>query len=131
MRFLGPLRMLDRSLVAKETMRRTLHRVMACWDWKNTWGLDYPMMAMTAARLGEGGRAIDALLVNHHKNDYLKNGHSQQMGATLPIYLPGNGGLLYAVALMAGGWDGSKGNAPGSPQHGSWTVRYEGLNPAP
>ncbi len=24
------------------------------WDWNNTWGWDYPMFAMTAARLGEG-----------------------------------------------------------------------------
>ncbi len=29
-------------------------------------------------------------------------------------YLPGNGGLLYAVALMAAGWEGApKKHAPG------------------
>ena len=128
---LGPLGMLDGSLVDRETMRRTLHKVMEHWDWENTWGWDYPMMAMTAARLGEGNRAIDALMMNYHKNEYLKNGHNPQMGSTLPIYLPGNGGLLYAVALMAAGWDGSSGVAPGFPKDGSWTVRYEGLSKAP
>ena len=31
-------------------------------------------------------------------------------------YLPGNGGLLYAVAMMAAGWDGAPTNhAPVSP----------------
>src|SRR5438046_7490751 len=35
-------------------------------------------------------------------NRYLPNGHNWQR-ANLPCYLPGNGGLLYAVAMMAGG----------------------------
>ena len=34
-------------------MRRTLKKVMGTWKWDNTWGWDYPMMAMTAARIGE------------------------------------------------------------------------------
>jgi hypothetical protein len=54
------------------------------------------------------------------------------MGDTLPLYLPGNGGLLYATALMAAGWDGApRGNAPGFPHNGQWTVRWEGLKIAP
>ena len=32
--------------------------------------------------------------------------------------------------LMAAGWDGSSGHAPGFPKDG-WTVRVEGLTPAP
>ena len=28
------------------------------WQWDETWGWDYPMSAMTAARLGEGGTAV-------------------------------------------------------------------------
>jgi hypothetical protein len=35
-----------------------------------------------------------------------------------------------AVGLMAAGWDGSSGHAPGFPKEG-WTVRVEGLTPAP
>jgi hypothetical protein len=47
-------------------------------------------------------------------------------------YFPSNGGLLLAVALMAGGWDGqaaSAGSAPGFPKSG-WKVRAEGLLPS-
>lgn len=129
---LAPFGMLDGSMVDRETMRRTLHKMMGSWDWNNTWGWDFPMMAMTAARLGEGETAINALLMNKPKNAYLPNGHNSQMGETLPLYLPGNGGLLYVTAMMAGGWDGApKGNAPGFPNNGQWTVRCEGLNPAP
>ena len=44
------------------------------WKWDQTWGWDYPMTAMTAARLGETGIAIDALLLESEKNRYLPNG---------------------------------------------------------
>jgi len=128
---LAPLGMLDGSMVDRETMRRTLHKVMANWNWNDTWGWDYPMIAMTAARLGEGDTAINALLMDKAKNTYLTNGHNAQ-GPGLPLYLPGNGGLLYAVALMAAGWsDAPAGNAPGFPADGSWTVKWEGLQKAP
>ena len=71
------------------------------------------MVAMTAARLGETAIAIDALLLDTPKNHYAANGHNYQR-ANLPLYLPGNGGLLYAIAMMATGWKGSpKTNAPG------------------
>jgi len=44
------------------------------------------------------------------------------------IYGPGNGGLLYAVAMMAAGWDGAPDkHAPGFPDDGSWVVRHKGL----
>ena len=47
-------------------------------------------------------------------------------------YFPSNGALLYAVAMMAAGWDGApKRNAPGFPGGGRWVVRWEGLNRAP
>ncbi|HEX4266013.1 MAG TPA: glycoside hydrolase family 65 [Verrucomicrobiae bacterium] len=129
---LAPLGILDGEGVDRETMRRTLGRVLEHWDWNNTWGWDYPMMAMTAARLGEGENAIDALLMDKPKNAYLPNGHNPQMSGVLPLYLPGNGGLLYATALMAAGWDGAPSrNAPGFPDNGQWTVRWEGLKPAP
>ncbi len=129
---LAPLGMLDGREVDRETMRRTLHRVMEKWDWNNTWGWDYPMMAMTAARLGEGELAIQALLMDKSKNGYLPNGHNPQQGEILPLYLPGNGGLLYATAFMAAGWDGAPGgNAPGFPIDGSWNVQWEGLQAAP
>lgn len=111
--------------VDRETMRRTLRKVMAEWRWPDTWGWDYPMVAMTAARLGERETAVDALLLDTPKNWYLPNGHNYQRPG-LALYLPGNGGLLTAIALMAAGWEGSDGHAPGFPEKG-WTVRWEGL----
>jgi protein-glucosylgalactosylhydroxylysine glucosidase len=112
----------------REIMRRTLHKTMKEWRWADTWGWDYPMTAMTAARLGETGIAIDALLLESEKNRYLPNGHNWQR-RNLPCYLPGNGGLLYAVAMMAAGWRGAPAShAPGFPSDGSWTVRWERLN---
>jgi protein-glucosylgalactosylhydroxylysine glucosidase len=125
---LGALGMLPGAGVDRETMRRTLKRVMKDWQWDKTWGWDYPLTAMTAARLGENNIAIDALFMDTEKNRYLPNGHNYQR-PNLPCYLPGNGGLLYAVAMMAGGWNGApRQTAPGFPDDGSWTVRAENLN---
>ena len=35
---------------------------MQDWDLRQTWGWDFPMMAMTAARLGQRDEAVDLLL---------------------------------------------------------------------
>ena len=113
-------------LIDAGVMRRTLDDVRSGWDWASTWGWDYPMMAMTAARVGDPAAAVDALLMDAPKNRYLPNGHNYQT-ERLPLYLPGNGGLLYAAAMMAGGWDGAPdAPAPGFPRKG-WTVRAEGF----
>jgi hypothetical protein len=114
--------------VDAETMRRTLHKVLREWNLaKKSWGWDYPMMAMTAARLGEQQTAVDVLLNELPQNRFIANGHNPTR-SDLPCYLPANGALLTAVAVMAGGWDGAgKTNAPGFPQDGSWLVRHEGL----
>jgi hypothetical protein len=125
---LGAYGVLPGDGVDRETMRRTLHKTMSEWQWDRTWGWDYPLTAMTAARLGECRIAIDALLMTTEKNRYLANGHNWQR-QNLPCYLPGNGGLLYAVAMMAAGWRGSpQRHAPGFPDDGSWTVHSEDLN---
>ncbi|MDB4889614.1 MAG: hypothetical protein JWL61_1469, partial [Gemmatimonadetes bacterium] len=116
--------------VDRAAMRRTLDRVMTDWQWSDTWGWDYPLVAMTAARVGEPEVAIDALLMDTPKNRYHPNGHNYQRPG-LTIYLPGNGGLLSAVAMMAAGWDGAlKQHAPGFPRTG-WTVRAERLRGLP
>ena len=112
-----------------DVMARTLRDVVTGWDWSSTWGWDYPVLAMTAARLGLPDQAVDFLLTDTQKNTVLPNGHNRQDGA-LPLYLPGNGGLLAAVALMAAGWDhGPKRPAPGFPE--GWDVRLEGFDPVP
>ena len=113
------------------TMSNTLDWIWKNWNWPDTWGWDYPAIAMTAARLGEPDRAIDALLLDTPKNHYGLNGHVYQRPG-LTIYLPANGGLLYAIALMAAGWDGAPHhNAPGFPDNGQWNVRWEDLKTAP
>jgi hypothetical protein len=112
-------------------MARTLKKVIQSWDWESVWGWDFPLMAMTAARVGRPDLAIDCLLMNSPKNSYLRNGHNYQ-NDRLPVYLPGNGGLLAAVAMMAAGWDGCpETHAPGFPQNKNWNVRFEGLHQMP
>jgi hypothetical protein len=114
-----------------DVMRATLDWIWQKWNWPDTWGWDYPMIAMCAARLGEPERAVDALLLDSPKNHYRLNGHNHQRPG-LTIYLPGNGGLLAAVAMMAAGWDGApEKHAPGFPDNGRWVVRYEGLRRMP
>ena len=101
-------------------MSATLDRVLAVWDWQSLWGWDFPMMAMTAYRLGRREEAIDLLLRDSPKNTYLPNGHNRQTGSNdLPLYLPGNGSLLLAAAMMAAD---TQGFPPG------FTVQSEGLH---
>lgn len=120
---LPPFRGLDPA-----TARRTVREVARDWDWEGCWGWDFPWLAMAAARVGEPALAIDSLLNPAQKNRYDERGLC--LGGP-PPYLPGNGGLLYAVAMMAAGWDGAPDrHAPGFPADGSWTVRHEGLKPA-
>ena len=118
----------ERPLYVKESMQATLDDVMQNWNWQTTWGWDYGMVAMAAARLGKPDMALQALLIDTQKNTYLKNGHNFQTADRLRIYLPGNGALLTAVAMMCAGWDGCTiANNPGFPQDGTWNVRWEGL----
>jgi len=111
-------------------MANTLNEIMKRWRWETTWGWDYPLMAMTAARLNKPDEAIEALMMNVPKNTYLVNGHNYQ-DKRLRLYLPGNGGLLAAVAMMAAGWDTSKQSDPGFPKDGKWNVKWEGLKKFP
>jgi protein-glucosylgalactosylhydroxylysine glucosidase len=108
-------------------MANTLDKVIEGWQWDETWGWDFPMMAMSAARLGKPDTAIDFLLYDTPKNTYCNNGHNYQ-GHHLPLYLPGNGGLLTAVAMMAAGWDGGDSKTcPGFPSNGKWEITWEGF----
>lgn len=107
-------------------MNRTYDIVLKMWDWNETWGWDYPLMAMTAARLHRPADALNALLMPVRTNTYLVNGHNYQ-DDRLTIYLPGNGGLLSAVALMCTGADADKSVNIGFPTDGTWKVKWEGL----
>jgi hypothetical protein len=87
------------KLADAQTMRRTYQKVLESWKFSDTWGWDYGMMAMTAARLGDRKLAMEALLMDTPKNRWLPNGHTWQR-ENLPVYLPSNGALLSAVAMM-------------------------------
>jgi len=105
-------------------MKNTLDTVWKIWKWNETWGWDFPLTAMTAARLHLPEKAIDALLMPVKTNTYLINGHNYQ-DDRLTIYLPGNGGVLNAVALMCTGADADKEINIGFPK--AWKVKWEGL----
>lgn len=126
----GTLGMLPGDGVDPAMLRATLVQIGATWNFERTWGWDFPLLAMTAARLGEPAQAIDYLL--HPSSGFQFDERGLATGGPFP-YFPSNGGLLYAAALMAGGWDGAPAgqHAPGFPADGTWTVRCEGLAPAP
>jgi protein-glucosylgalactosylhydroxylysine glucosidase len=123
----GALGMLPGDGVDVATMRRSLARLMEVWQWDRAWGWDFGDTAMCAARTGQPELAVNALMEDSVKNRYLPNGHNFQRD-NLPAYLPGNGALLCAVAMMCAGWPGSPENsAPGFPANGKWFVQHEGF----
>ena len=105
-------------------MKKTFDLVWKIWTWDHTWGWDFPLTAMTAARLHMPEKAVEALLMPIRTNTYLINGHNYQ-DDRLTIYLPGNGGVLNAVALMCTGADADKNINIGFPK--GWKVKWEGL----
>jgi len=117
-------------LVDTLTMKKTFNYVWENWQWKKTWGWDFPLTAMTATRLGMPEKALDALFVDVEKNTYLVNGHNYQ-DKRLRLYLPGNGGVLATVAMMCAGFDGNNTDLPGFPKDGRWKVRWENLSKMP
>ena len=113
--------------VDKLVMGDTFNYISENWNWPRTWGWDYPMAAICAVRLGKPEQAVDLLLKDVQKNTYLLNGHNYQ-NDMLRLYLPGNGGLLWAVAAMCAGFENDKRLNPGFPA--DWTVRWENLKPS-
>ena len=146
--FVGAFGLLPGTGVDKETMRRTLRAVESSWDLRQMWGWDYPLLAMTAARLNEPDKAVGMLFSAEKNNQFGLAGmtprvHLEERPAAASgadsykraaeTYFPSNGGLLLAVGMMAAGWDGDGGtsSAPGFPKDGSWRVRSEGLRRVP
>lgn len=112
------------------TMHRTLNLVEKVWHWDNTWGWDFPLVAMTATRLHLPDLAMDALFKNIKTNTYLPDGHNFQ-DDRLTIYLPGNGGILSAIALMCAGSVSDPSVNAGFPDDGTWKVKWEGFKQMP
>jgi len=105
--------------VNRDIMQNTYEKVVERWNWPSTWGWDFPMVAMAAAELGRSEDAIKFLLLDVQKNTYLPNGHNYQDGR-LTLYMPGNGGLLTAIARMC--------TKDQFPKDGNWNVAWENLN---
>lgn len=128
---LGAMSMLPHNnFVDIAVMNKTFDTVDKVWHWNHTWGWDFPLEAMTATRLNRPEDAIKALLRNEITNTYLPSGHNYQT-ERLTLYLPGNGGILSAIALMCAGYDGNTVKNPGFPKDGKWNVKWEGLKPMP
>jgi hypothetical protein len=135
--FLMPYSLIGSDRLDPETMRRTLRATEAGWDLRQTWGWDFPMIAMVAARLGEPETALRWLFNEAQNNQWSVNGMTPRIAwesrsgsgtRAGDAYFPSNGALLLAVGMMAAGWEGSKGAAPGFPKQG-WNVRVEGIAP--
>lgn len=118
--------------VEYDIMEESLKKILECWDLDTTWGWDFAMMAMTATRLGKPELAIELLLMDTPNNHYVISGHNAQTKREdLPVYLPGNGSLLLAVAMMTAGFSGCDSDLPGFPKDGSFIVEYENIKPFP
>jgi len=118
------------NTVDTAVMLRTYDVVEKSWHWEHTWGWDFPMVAMTATRLHQPGAAINALFKNVATNTFLPDGHNYQ-NKRLTLYLPGNGSLLSAIAIMCAGFDDNTIPDPGFPKNGQWKVRWEGFKSLP
>ena len=118
-------------LFTEENMQKTLDRANERWGWtRGNWSWNYPSFAMNATRLLRPDIAVRAITMNDRSDLLLPSGNNYR-SETLRMYLPGNGGLLLAVAMMCAGWDGCEVENPGFPKDGGWDVRWEGLQPMP
>lgn len=108
--------------VDRSVFERTLDRIFDNWQFNRVWGWDFPLLAMAAARCGRPGQAVEMLL--YDSENFQFDVHGLATGGPFP-YFPSNGGLLTAVAMMAGGWEGSEGPVPGFPR--CWHVKAEGF----
>ena len=98
--------------------RASLKKVWATWNKNHIWGWDFPWIAMCAARVGEPELAVEAML----------SCELDEVGCNCAgsyPYLPANGAILFAAAMMALGRNGE--HAPGFPDDGKWVVRQENI----
>ncbi|OAA67163.1 Six-hairpin glycosidase-like protein [Niveomyces insectorum RCEF 264] len=104
-------------------VRNTADKIRQVWDLKNVFGWDFPLLAMNALRLGDVHQAIAYLLDPAFAFD---DAGYPTGGTRVPTpYMPSSGGFLLAVAMLAGGWDGS----PGPHFPAEWNATVEGFVP--
>jgi hypothetical protein len=100
--------------------RSTLKLSIAEFNFNNAYPGDDRAYAMAAARMGETDMAIDMLMMNASTNTF--NPQNGQWQGFFPLLTSSNGQLLYAVAMMAGGWDTGNFTWPSG-----WAVKSEGF----
>ncbi|KAF2011595.1 hypothetical protein BU24DRAFT_426664 [Aaosphaeria arxii CBS 175.79] len=98
---------------------QTVDKVYQSWNFTYSYGWDFPLLAMTAARMGDAETAVNWLLDENNQFDEV----GMPVGGTrVPTpYFPASAGLMLAVGMMAGGWDGLEG--PIFPE--DWDVKVE------
>lgn len=112
---------IPRDYMQPSLVSDTFDKVKQCWDFVSMWGWDFAFMAMALARLGRRKEAVDILLMETAKNSFVTSGNNYQKGRTdLPLYLPGNGSLLFVVAVML--------TSNGFPQDGLWDIKFEDIS---
>ena len=122
----------DTPAVDANVAQRTADKVWELWGDDKIRGWGRPVLAINSARIGNPERAIYHLTAyDYWKFDDAGFAIRGGDGGTPPPFMPGNAGFLYAIAYCVAGWQGSKGDAPGFPKDGSWTVKHEGLLKAP
>lgn len=87
------------TIVDESIIQHTLNKILNAWTLDDTWGWDFPMLAMSAYHIGDKDLALQILKMKALKNGYIKNGHNPQLPKQdLPIYLPGNGAYILALS---------------------------------
>lgn len=109
------------SRLNMSTFNATIAKVHETWNFPFSYGWDFPLLAITEARRGDAERAIAQLLDVNNAFDEV----GMPVGGTRVTtpYFPSAAGLLLAVGMMAGGWDGFVG--PVWPA--KWEVESEGF----
>jgi hypothetical protein len=101
--------------------RSAVADVHRAWNASAAVGWEPPLLAMAAARTGDADRAVDLLLGGLRFDDAgLPLG-----GSRATPRLSASGGLLMAVAMLAGGWS----EMPGKHWPRGWTCAAEGFAP--
>jgi hypothetical protein len=111
---------------SSETFQRTLDLTYQTWNFDNSYGWDFPLLAMTSIRTGDIEGAVGWLLDDAFQFDDV----GMPMGGSRVAtpYFPASGSLLMAVAMMAGGFDSDGGNTVERfPE--SWKAIAEGFQP--
>ncbi|KAF2033296.1 hypothetical protein EK21DRAFT_58950 [Setomelanomma holmii] len=108
-------------LLNSTIFNNTLARVHETWNFPFSYGWDFPLLAITEARNGDAERAVAQLLDVNNAFDELG---MPEGGTRVPTpYFPASAGLLLAVGMMCGGWDGREGMV--WPE--GWEVEAEGF----